>query len=79
MLADDEIAQVVADRTPVTQIMVPIDALVKATYRLRFGDESNADGRKLVKGSVDVRWWRGLVAPLQGGLLRLLEAGLLFG
>ena len=53
IVADDEIAQVIADRTLISQIVVTVDILVKACFRIRLGDQFNGNGGELFKGAVD--------------------------
>jgi len=48
--ADDEIAQVIADGTPVAHIVVTVDVFVEAHDRIRFGDRFNGDGGEPAEG-----------------------------
>ena len=50
IVADDEIAQVIADRAPVAQIVVTVDVLVTAHHRVRLGDRFTADGGEPAEG-----------------------------
>jgi len=69
---------VIADGTPITQVVVTVDVFVEARDRIRFGDELDADLAEFLKGGFNGRLRRCLFAPLNGGLLRLRGAGLLF-
>ena len=53
-LTDDEIAQVIAYRTLIFQILITVDILVKACFRIRLGDQLNGNGGELVKEAVDI-------------------------